>query len=82
MGVSDQARGMSGVVATVSSAFGVAALLTESDAFAFDGRTSLSLVSPMAACLTDCDAERAVTDSDAFSFDGRTMTVFDAFAFD
>ena len=64
MDVSDQACGMSGVVATPSSMFGVAVPLT--DVF---GGLSLLPVSPMAARLTDCDA---------FDFDETTMTNSDA----
>ena len=71
MDVSDQACGMSGVVATPYSMFGVAVPLA--DVF---GGLSLSPVSPMAARLTDCGA---------FDFDARTVTdsdAFGAFAFD
>ena len=76
MDVSDQACGMSGVVATPSSMFAVAVPLT--DVF---GGLSLLPVSPMAARLTDCDAfefdEIAVTNSDAlgaFALLVSTMT--------
>ena len=72
MDVSDQACGMSGVVATPSSMFAVAVPLT--DVF---GGLSLLPVSPMAARLTDCDAfefdEIAVTNSE-FALVLSTMT--------